>query len=447
MQKQQISFYSSIRSLQLGIFVLALLTAGVACFFIFYPIVYEETPWHSSSLSAEIRKQERTFELLPMNEGPLALLDQTPYVPYPNLADEIVLLGRNDRPDAPKDLMKVMLGLKSSKEHREMVIGDRVFLNFSHPDGRRGASFDTFGSPLWISPKILGSDVILESALEVIGEDETKLLEEKRTFTLKSLGEWERASYLEDASSLDFLSELQNVTGFAPDRVLDLYGGDSYKRLKHKPRFQFNSKGQMVFLSRGDTLVWKDCRWQLTNVSKKTRDFPLARVQSVNGSEISFKVWDQSGFHSRELRVPISGGQPLTFRIEDVFARIRQRTMHSVSCKLAGKSTILRKGDWVFHTPSGWKVLKSAQELSQFLDYRLQGELFIFDGLEKVKGSAHMMGHLFDRTRSMCQKVRLPLVEKKGVIAAKQKPKQPDEDFLLFDEDFDEDLDDFEEIY
>ena len=51
--------------------------------------------------------------------------------------------------------------------------------------------------------------------------------------------------------------------------------------------------------------------------------------------------------------------------------------------------------------------------MEAILNFKVKGELFIFDGLEKVDGKIVFCGTLFDKMRTQMQSVRLPFTQTK----------------------------------
>ena len=74
---------------------------------------------------------------------------------------------------------------------------------------------------------------------------------------------------------------------------------------------------------------------------------------------------------------------------------------------------VLREGDWVLKTASGFRNLKKLEQIEDCIYHRLQGELFVFDQLETVQGKSVMKGHFFDATRSQMQTLSFPISQEK----------------------------------
>jgi hypothetical protein len=58
-------------------------------------------------------------------------------------------------------------------------------------------------------------------------------------------------------------------------------------------------------------------------------------------------------------------------------------------------------------------------QIEDYIHHRLQGELFVFDGLETIQGKTLMKGHLFDTMRSSAQMISFPIAQEKKTAKSK----------------------------
>ena len=104
----------------------------------------------------------------------------------------------------------------------------------------------------------------------------------------------------------------------------------------------------------------------------------------------------------------------ISLRIEDVFTRLRKRTSSRISCRIDNRAKILKEGDWLVHTNTGWHTIKHYYEVEALLNLEILGDLFIFDGIQVVDGKEIFTGSLFNPMRTEMKAVRLPLSQIKG---------------------------------
>jgi hypothetical protein len=74
---------------------------------------------------------------------------------------------------------------------------------------------------------------------------------------------------------------------------------------------------------------------------------------------------------------------------------------------------ILKEGDWLIRSAKGWRIIKKSEEVEDYINHKLRGDLFIFDKLEKEHGKLVVKGHLFDEMRTNKQTMSIPIVSEK----------------------------------
>ena len=206
---------------------------------------------------------------------------------------------------------------------------------------------------------------------------------------------------------------------FLPDQLISIYGGLEYSDYQGNYRLTLFYGNQIdhLFVKKGDLLVLEEGRWKLSQ--GETQNKPLAKIESIQGSSVELVLWDEEGISSANLFLPVIVGSSFSAPMPEVFRKLYKRTETSVMCDLSGKSTIIRKGDWVIKQGKKWRSLRSVNDLKDFLGYVLKGELFIFDGIEIRDGSNYFTGHYFNNERTQVLKVDLKLNDKS------QKKKNP----------------------
>ena len=66
-------------------------------------------------------------------------------------------------------------------------------------------------------------------------------------------------------------------------------------------------------------------------------------------------------------------------------------------------------------TEDGWKKLTSSEEIDDYVDRRLTGTLFVFEGIERKDDQQVMKGHLYNPARTLVQDIELS-VQKEGLV-------------------------------
>jgi hypothetical protein len=70
---------------------------------------------------------------------------------------------------------------------------------------------------------------------------------------------------------------------------------------------------------------------------------------------------------------------------------------------------LLSPKDWLVLTPNGWKKLSSPEEVDDYINRKLVGILFVFDGIERKGDQQYIMGILYNSSRSESKPVEIPI--------------------------------------
>lgn len=296
----------------------------------------------------------------------------------PDFSRLISFIGYNTRPDATDDHSAVALAL--GKGRVGLKRGETAYLR------KRGDAWELTHeqTPLSVVP---GENYQVTLLLEL---DE---ISHQEVFDLPVV---EQGDFLEKEALL-------KGKMLPPDRLFARYGGERYAplggmmRLKQEGRF-------LTYLKEGMLLIWDGLEWRVPKKWENTTSFSLARVCS---DASSFDVWDITGFRSARVTLarslpPVQKGE---IKIEDVC----QRTKSRVSCRIDGRGRLMTKGDWLLKTVHGWQRIDSPEDVRKILNYRLEGELFIFDGIEEVGTDLICRGTVFDASRSHEQTISTPM--------------------------------------
>ena len=348
------------------------------------------------------------FEYEKIGSGPFFLSPGIQSFPFPDLSNEILFLGRNTRPDSTLYEVKLHMGLRGCDHTLRVSPGQKVYLSYveEHLNFAEGVM------PLWIKPYLNDKEEVwVEMGIYLASESGEVLLQKACAFEMECHLNKDQVATLKDLDLKEGLESLRKAKWWASDRLFETYGGEIYAHFVGQERLEFEKDEEALFLyvNPGDLLTWKENKWQET--SDQTKNEPLARLINVSPYKMEWELWDKSGLeyarvvHSREKAPGIN------LRIEEVFNRIRQRTTSRISCRIDNKAMILKQGDWLIHLPTGWYTLKTLKEVEAVLNFKVKGELFVFDGLQYTDGKPIFCGTLFDPMRTQTQNVRLPITQ------------------------------------
>lgn len=400
----------------------------------------------SQTQSLGVKSYVRAQDLLSYPRGIFdqelfALKNDNLQIPLPNLSEEIQLIGENDRPDCPPDFHKLLLKVRNSSELKEFQQGSRGYLEFSK-ENNDTLEFRNSKTPFWIVPLIDDKKIKLLTGVEV-SDGLTSSLEETKEFLVEK---HPQAFSLHHEKLKDVIDSFCKFQAFGIDQFVKEYGGEQYADLVDCVRLgSLGSQGwDMLFVKPLDTLAFENGQWRLIELGANSRSLPLAQILSFSSDRITIKIWDVTGYHSCVFSLPMYKSTSIDFSFDQIFGRIRQRTIHTVSCKIGSKSCILRKHDWLFHNSSGWRVLDTQEDLQAYLNYKLDGEMLVIDEFYKNKNDSFIIGKLFDKSRSFMKQVNIPFSSnKKTERIAKTKEVKQD----IFLDDIEDELDFFDELY
>lgn len=379
------------------------LLAAVACICLLTFLVGEEESC-VSEIKLPQRKKQNYEEI---GWGPLSLNGLRSQGPLPFLTKELVVLGKNDRPDSQRSFL---LGLNSSQE--EIMVAERqpIFLVKGDDDKWH---FSLSKTPLCVSAAVSDNDndkVVVHVTSS----------EEEGSFALRAFDKTG-----DNIEKMPYVKALQNAKFWGPDLLIQNYGGRDYRDLLKKNKVEVS--GRIYFVGEGDLLVWKEGEWKEASYQNIPPLVPIAKVVRQTSSGVQFQIWDESGFHKILSHKSLENSQKTGHKAEELFSSVRVRTPTEITCLLGKRRVILREGDWWLKMDSGWKKLKTVSDIEDYLDHRLRGELFIFESIAADKGKVVLKGNSFDMMRTEMQPLSLTtsIVKKSHSLSKKPGKESP----------------------
>ncbi|KAG6559890.1 hypothetical protein RHABOEDO_000122 [Candidatus Rhabdochlamydia oedothoracis] len=322
------------------------------------------------------------------------------------IANELLVLGYNTRPDQQSS---VSMAFSLNKEKNPFTVQNEelVFLE----ESKEGLVRSEKKTALWIQPILLNNGAILIKVSRQFHSTE------------------QNAEFISSSSGLlqmqndDFMQQLQNSSYLSFDLLIQHYGGPRFAGWEKKGTLKCVNQMQnyACFVSEADLLVFKNQQWQVASLTTKTQGLPLARVKKLLPEQMQLEVWDEKGFCSSLIEVPLRKKKFKKMKLEIPFTKIRMRSATQVSCSLGKKRLFLKQGDWLFKTSSGWCRLDKPRDIEDYVYHRLLAEVFIFDAIVKEQGCSFMKGTLFDETRMHMQQIQLPIQTEKKEAKTRKK--------------------------
>lgn len=367
------------------------------------------SPWQSKkemlacqqALSETISKKVLSY--VAIGEGPLKLKCAAFCPLVMKLKEEVMILAQNTRPDVNQNQVELLVQLKTANEKQITLSGALLYLKEENDQ----LHFSSSPTDFWIRPLFV-EDGGLRLEAEKMGEKTHWV-----AHASEELGKKIREKLLEK-EVLSFTDVLKNAKFWGLDALVQHYAGKEHQELIGK--YKLIVGDHAFFVSEGDLLVWQDGAWLLTKQGIPLE--PLAQVRAVSSKGIELDVWDGSGFQMLQVKLNSNTSSKLLHSQNDQMpTAIRLRTSSQVACTLGKRRLILKEGDWLIKTKTGWRKLKSSNEIDDCLFHKIKGDLFIFDRLEKLPGKTLLHAHLFDEMRTQVQTLTIPVAAEKKKIS------------------------------
>ncbi|MBS0620381.1 MAG: hypothetical protein JSS61_02860 [Verrucomicrobia bacterium] len=406
-----------------GIRVAAVAVAAAGLFLLIYFFIY---PWKTGEnarfrMGSNERRGVPSYAYEAIGTGALTLNPRHALGWVSRIADELVLIAYNSRPDINPAESTLLLSFKHGKEQIFHPNGKTLFLQ-ENTQGRGLLPSQEITS-LWVKPILMENGSVLVEAGRKIVSSEGKEGEERGQFFLAQQG-GVPAQF--NPVQHPFVREFQAAKVFFRDLLIQKYGGREYAPWRERAVIEFasGSATYACFVSPGDYLKYVGGEWTLCSKEELEREVPIARVKVAAEGRLEAEVWDAMGYYALPIQLESKRIVAELLKPEALLTGIRLRNGTQVSGALGKRRMILKQGDWLLKTQTGWRNLRRTEEITNYLYRRLKGDLFIFDAIEKEGGRYLLKGNLFDETRTQSEPFALAIEgdAKQGKAARKKKP-------------------------
>lgn len=344
----------------------------------------------------------------------LALKASPPTIRIPDLRSHITFTSKNGRPDSSPETMHMHFMLNGSKEAFSCLPGEQIHLRYEKkPTGNRYVlEKDPDESLLWITAEPDGNDVQIH--VSMIDQDGNPIPGDGRecfAMTIKegtrATAPWELGSWRVDGTLL----ARQKARWTGQDKFFERYGGDEFQPLIGKQRIDFGEgeDAYALFASVGTSFAWNEGRWVPTEPGPSTQDKPLMVIKKVEERVMMMELWDVEGKNRIALnliRMPETfAAKPLT----DEFRFVGARTKTKVLFELNHERMILKPNDWIVLTDGGWKKLSTPDEIDAYVERKIVGPLFVFEGFSKKEDRTILVGTLVTPSRTEVQSIEIAM--------------------------------------
>lgn len=366
-----------------------------------------------------------------IGEPLLALESAPPSIQIPDLRTQLIYYGKNGRPDAQAEYVLLHFGINGTKHTASITPDEKLYFIFDKTQTPHKYIFSPNNAPtsLWMQATSNSNETSIKvTMLNERGED----ISEPENFANFKLPEkealrqtgttWEIEGMRVDGTLL----ARQKARWYGPDKFLEKHGGEEYKDILGKERIEFGEEDKLyyVFAGPGESMVWKEGRWQNTTPGKETLSCPLLYVKKIDERIMTFELWDIDGKGKVLLNI-LKSQEPWLAQnsqiIQNSFKFVGARTRSQYVFEVNQERLLVSPQEWILFSPQdGWRKLQTAKDIDDYVYRRTTGALFVFDGLAKENEQQMIKGTLFSPSRSDMKEIELP-VQSKASTARNEK--------------------------
>lgn len=403
------SLIPTLRVMRIATITLGALTL-LSLLFLVKSYFHEDSLPHSPSSSPS--SSQYNYSLI--GTGPLALKKDRWSALLTFLSHQIVITPEYKRP-SPHSLPHphaLSITLKSSGATQTILPEEKIFLTAAPSS----LEFSKTPSQLWIIPKVKTAGSL---KLEVSIIDEISKEEHHFSFEADLLQEKPQAV----GPHCDSLTQSK---WWGTDLLFQEYGGEEWRSHSSKQKIYMGTHDPyLLFLEEGDFLIWENFHWKLAAEPPSSADVLIAHVKKIQSQEIELAIWGPGATTPEWVYVHKQPAAAFNSRMDYLPTSFRQRSATQVTCLLGKRRVILSEGDWLLKATSGWRILNNLKDFEDALNHKINGEIFIFDRLEKEGANILLKGSLFNIERTQKQPISISMVSEKKTFKKKRGHSKP----------------------
>lgn len=394
------------------------LTIFAVCLFIFHskPLLQKEfgnpkraLPPLAFSFSPE--------DYAAVGEPVLYLKSTPPRLHLPDLRSFLIYFGRNGRPDAAIDTPKLYFGFQGNKSSMAVAPNQKIYLVY---DKKLSPCKYTFSpenqeTMLWFVAEGEGNEANIKLAMRdsdgsVIEEADglgAFRLTEKEFIRTANQGPWDIGQWRVDGTLL----ARQKARWMGIDRFLEKHGGEEFSDWVGKQRIDFGDAEECysVYVRIGDCLIWNDEKWQAVKPGAESLEKPLLVVKKVEDRVMMLELWDAAGKGKVCLNLIRMPENSSSQNVASDFRFLGARTKTQVVFEINRERMILKPNDWLVLTNEGWRKLKTADEIDDYVNRKIIGPLFVFEDVVRKEDKHVLVGTVFTPNRTEMHSVEVAM--------------------------------------
>lgn len=334
----------------------------------------------------------------------------------PDLRRYLVYYGRNGRPDVKTDKTLLHFSLTGSKATASVVPDEKLYLSYDKKQSPNQYSFspNNAETPLWMHATIQGNQAAVKVSMK---NDKGEIIHEPLAYAEFTLPEkefirfggaiWEIGKWRVDGTLL----ARQKARWYGMDRFLEKHGGSEYKELEHKQRIDFGEGDDLYsnYVGLDDCMIWKDNRWHVVKAGTESVGFPLLCVKKIDERIMNLELWDVDGNGKVALNLLKSNESWIPQNLQQNFKFVGARTRSQFVFEVNKERMLLSPHDWLVLTDNVWKKLVTPEEIDEYVNRKITGPLFVFDGIERKDDHQVILGTMFNASRTEMAPIELPI--------------------------------------
>lgn len=333
----------------------------------------------------------------------------------PDLRKYLVYYGKNERPDAKDAQPMLHLAFTGNKTATSVPPGEKIYVLYDRESVPPQYIFSPGNAEtaLWIQATATDREATIKATMRNENGEAIQEPWSHSQFTLpqkefiRSGTPWEIGKWRVDGSLL----ARQKARWYGVDRFLENHGGQEFSQENGKQRIDFGEGDQIysVFVGLDNALIWDNDRWKTIQPGPDSLGHPLLTIKKIEDRLMQLELWDSNGQSKISLNLLRSTEPWMPQTVLQNFKFLGSRTRSQFVFEVNKERIMLSPKDWLVLSPSGWKKLSTAEDVDDYVNRKLVGILFVFEGIERKADQQFIKGILYNSSRSEAKAVEIPV--------------------------------------